>query len=83
VGVTKRSQLVELQRPDLVGRYLGETAQQTKSCIERAQDGVLFVDEAYRLKVDSEKDYGKETFETLMEAMLLGNPVLLNLSSPP
>jgi len=35
---------------------------------------VQFVDEAYCLKVDSEKDYGKETFETLMEAMLLGNP---------
>ena len=45
---------------------------QAKACIERAKDGVLFVDEAYRLKVDSEKDYGKEALDTLMEAMLGG-----------
>ena len=61
---------------------MGGMAQQTKSCIERGQDGVLFVDEAYRLKVDSEKDYGKETFETLMEAMLLGNPVMIFAGYP-
>lgn len=82
VGVIKRSKVVEVQRPDLVGRYLGETAVQTKSCITRAQDGVLFVDEAYRLKVDSEKDYGKEALETLMEAMLLGNPVMIFAGYP-
>lgn len=31
---------------------------------------MLFVEEAYRLKVDLEKDYGKDTLETFMEAML-------------
>ena len=43
---------------------------------------MLFVDEAYRLKVDSEKDYGKEAFETLMAAMLLGNPVMIFAGFP-
>ena len=43
---------------------------------------MLFVDEAYRLKVDSEKDYGKEAFETLMEVMLLGNPVMIFAGYP-
>ena len=51
-------------------------------CIERAEGGVLFVDEAYRLKVDSEKDYGKEALDTLMEAMLRGNPVMIFAGYP-
>ena len=55
---------------------------QTKACIEIAKDGVLFVDEAYRLKVDSEKDYGKEALDTLMEAMLGGNPVMIFAGYP-
>ena len=55
---------------------------QTKVCIERAEGGVLFVDEAYRLKVDSEKDYGKEALDTLMEAMLRGNPVMIFAGYP-
>lgn len=57
LGITKTSKLVEVQRPDLVASFLGQTASQTKVCIERAEGGVLFLDEAYRLKVDSEKDY--------------------------
>ena len=50
--ITKSAKLVEVQRPDLVASFLGQTASQTKACIERAEGGVLFVDEAYRLKVD-------------------------------
>ena len=82
VGITKKSKLIEVQRPDLVGRYLGETALQTKTRIERTKDGVLFVDEAYRLKVDSDKDYGKEALDTLMEAMLGENPVIIFAGYP-
>ena len=43
---------------------------------------MLFVDEAYRLKVDSEKDYGKEALDTLMETMLGGNPVMIFAGYP-
>ena len=81
-GLTKSAKLVEVQRPDLVASFLGQTASQTKACIERAEGGVLFVDEAYRLKVDSEKDYGKEALDTLMEAMLRGNPVMIFAGYP-
>ena len=82
VGIAKKSKLIEVQRPDLVGRYLAETGVQTKACIERAKDGVLSVDEAYRLKVDSDKDYGKEALDTLMEALLGGNPVMIFAGYP-
>ena len=53
-----------------------------KACIERAKDGVLFVDEAYRLKVDSDKDYGKEALDSLMEAILGGNPLMIFAGYP-
>lgn len=82
MGITRKSKIHEVQRPELVGRYLGETAQRTKECIDKAKGGVLFVDEAYRLKVDSEKDYGKEALDTLMEEMLKGNPVMIFAGYP-
>ncbi len=43
---------------------------------------MLFIDEACRLNVDSEKDYGKEALDTLMEAMLEGNRVMIFVGYP-
>ena len=56
-----------------------------KCRIERfiIKDGARFVDEAYRLKlIDSDKDYGKEALDTLMEAMLGANPVMIFAGYP-
>ena len=50
--------------------------------LKKKKKNVLFVDEAYRLNVDSEKDYGKEALDTLMEAMLGGNPVMIFAGYP-
>lgn len=66
----KRGHLVEVQRDDLVDRFIGGTSKNTVLKIKEAKGGVLFIDEAYRLSNDtSGRDYGKEAIETLMSVM--------------
>ncbi|CAE8640325.1 unnamed protein product, partial [Polarella glacialis] len=70
IGIIQTDLLVEVQRDKLVAEYVGQTGPKTQKLITEAKQGVLFIDEAYRLSQEGGKsDFGREAIEQLMGAM--------------
>ena len=69
LGFVKKGHLVEVNRENLVAGYVGQTAIKTQKVIDSAMDGVLFIDEAYRLARGGENDFGQEAIDTILARM--------------
>ena len=69
IGVLPKGHLVEVERADMVGEFIGHTAQKTREQIKKALGGILFIDEAYSLARGGEKDFGKEAIDALVKGM--------------
>ena len=67
-GVLKKGHLVETDRSGLVAEWVGQTAVKTNKVVDRAIDGVLFIDEAYAL-LGTTNDFGPEAIATLLKRM--------------
>ncbi|MFH9647764.1 AAA family ATPase [Streptomyces albidoflavus] len=67
-GVLTRGHCVEAGPGDLIAGFVGQTAQRTAAVIDRALDGVLFIDEAYGLS-DQREGFGDQAIETLLKRM--------------
>lgn len=76
--------IVEVQRADLVAGYVGQTALKTRAVINKAKNGVLFVDEAYALapRGGQARDFGAEAVQELMRDLTSGDPVVILAGYP-
>lgn len=68
-GLLEKGHLLEVERADLVGEYIGHTALKVRQQVKEAMGGILFIDEAYSLARGGEKDFGKEAIDALVKAM--------------
>jgi SpoVK/Ycf46/Vps4 family AAA+-type ATPase len=71
LGVLPRAEVIEADRSQLVGAYVGQTEENVRKAVEKALGGVLFIDEAYSLKREGQtgNDYGQTAIDTLVSLM--------------
>lgn len=67
--LSQKEKFVEIHGRDLVAKYVGWTAANTKDKIKEAEGGVLFIDEAYSLISDRRGGFEQEAIDTLLKEM--------------
>jgi SpoVK/Ycf46/Vps4 family AAA+-type ATPase len=68
MGLLRRGHVHAPEASDLIGMYVGHTAVQTNRAVDEALDGVLFIDEAYRLS-EQAGGFGREAIDSLVTRM--------------
>lgn len=67
LGVVKNGQLIETDRSGLVAGFVGQTAPLVASQFDKADEGILFIDEAYSLIRGGASDFGKEAIDAIVK----------------
>ncbi len=83
MGILSKGHVHSVDRVDLIGEYIGQTAPKVKQAIKDAKGGVLFIDEAYSLSRENSdsKDFGKEVIEILVKEMSDGDGDLVVIAA--
>lgn len=70
IDMIKLDSYIKTTRSDWVGRYQGQSVANAKKLIKKAQNGVIFIDEAYSLiSSDNDDQYGIEVLTEIVESM--------------
>lgn len=70
IGILSKGHLTETDRSGLVAGYLGQTAIKVSEVVQGALGGILFIDEAYSLAQEAQRDqFGREAIDTLLKRM--------------
>ena len=66
LGIVRTNKFIIARRSDLIGKYLGHTAANTQDIFDKAENGVIFIDEAYSLgnKLGTDS-FSKECIDTI------------------
>ena len=73
MGILKNDKFKSVKRNDLIGQYLGHTANKTQDAIDSVKGGVLFIDEAYSLGNPEGRDsYSKECIDIINQNLSEG-----------
>ena len=60
---------VEVHARDLIAKYVGWTAQKVKDIVNKAEGGILFIDEAYALYSERDGSFEDEAIATLIKEL--------------
>lgn len=69
MGILRRGHLEEVRASDLISDHVGGTRGRVASSVEKALDGVLFIDEAYMLHESSANSFGVEALDALLGSL--------------
>lgn len=71
LGLLSKGEVIETDRRQLVGPYIGRTEENMTELLKQARGNVLFIDEAYTLcdTKEDRKDFGNHVIESLLPVM--------------
>jgi hypothetical protein len=68
-GALPTNNVVVTDRSKLVSSYIGQTGMQVSKQCDSAMGGILYIEDAYDLKLKENDSFGQEAVETLLRRM--------------